>query len=75
MIRNLTIVLQVDDEDLDRDVPFDIWLFQFLNRLGYTNKVVSFNLDGSEKVIDKQSDLKEIHAEIQELSLTNEEIK
>lgn len=75
MIRNLTITLEVDDQDLERDVPFDIWLFQFLNRLGYNHKVVSFNLDGMDKEITHADELKEMHSEIQQLSLTDEEIK
>jgi len=73
MIRNLSITLEVDDQDLDGNLPFDVWLFQFLNRLGYNHKVVSFNLDGTDKEISHPNELKEMHSEIKELSLTDEE--
>lgn len=68
MKRLLTIQLEIDDQDLDRDVPFDIWLFQFLNRLGYNFKVKSFTVDGVNKVLKQNDDLKDMHGDIKKLT-------
>lgn len=56
--RLLTIELEIEDTDLNYNMPFNTWLFQFLNRLGYEHKVKSFSLDGKKKSMIANHELK-----------------
>lgn len=58
MKKEITVTFKVEESELDR--PLRVWLYQFLNRIGYEHEVVAVSYNGKRKTFSQQTELKNL---------------
>jgi len=58
-IIKFTVEAEFDQDELNMDA--EIWIVRFIKRLSYEHKVISINMGGKTKIIEKQKDLQKMN--------------